>query len=298
MAACYCAPASEVARLTLLALKHHNTRNADEICCALRRRGMCLDECMARLSSGCAPECVPVRCCARLSGLVEEISCELSRTSCSLTPADVCVTASPRRCRYAPLSCLGVGPRLQSCVDSVRTLAGCREKLCDVYAQPCDRPCSPRIQSACCDPLPTKPLRLYSVKEVGNLVHRLGAPVCDVCVLKRRCIDGAALPGLTATALELDLLMSKRAVAAVRTAQRAARLWIRLARSTTAARVTELDLRSWLQAQGLRSSAISRLACEFRELTAPDCDGVVTFGELAIGFCCFDAKLRAAGVCM
>jgi hypothetical protein len=179
-----------------------------------------------------------------------------------------------------------------------RASAACREILSDVYAQPCDSPCSPRIQSACCDPLPTKPLRLYSANEVGNLLHRLGAPVCDVCVLKRRCIDGAALPGLTETALELDLLMSRRAVAAVRTTQRAARLWIRLARSTTAARVTELDLRSWLQAQGLRQSAISRLACAFRELTAPDCDGVVTFGELTLGFSSFDAKLRAAGACM
>jgi hypothetical protein len=99
MAACYCAPASEVARLTLLALKHHNTRNADEISCALRRRGMCLDECMARLSSGCAPECVPARCCARLAGLVDELDCELSRAACSLAPAQVFTTPPPRRCR-------------------------------------------------------------------------------------------------------------------------------------------------------------------------------------------------------
>lgn len=99
MAACYCAPASEVARLTLLALKHHNTRNADEISCALRRHGMCLDECVARLSAGCAPECVPARCCARLAGLVDELDCELSRASCSLAPACVSITASPRRCR-------------------------------------------------------------------------------------------------------------------------------------------------------------------------------------------------------
>lgn len=99
MAACYCAPASEVARLTLLSLRHHNTRNGEEITCALRRRGMCLDECMARLSAGCAPECVPARCCARLAGLVEELECELSKTTCSLIPASVSITSSPRRCR-------------------------------------------------------------------------------------------------------------------------------------------------------------------------------------------------------
>jgi hypothetical protein len=175
----------------------------------------------------------------------------------------------------------------------------CREKLCDVFTQECERPCSPRIRAAaCCDPLPTKPLRLYSAKEVCGLLHRLGAPVGDACVLQRRCIDGASLPGLNESCLELDLLMSKRAVAAVRTAQRAARLWVKLARSTTAARVTELDLRAWAQAQGLRSSMISRLASSLRELTAPDCDGVVTYAELALGFEWFDAKLRAAGAYM
>lgn len=171
----------------------------------------------------------------------------------------------------------------------------CREKLCDVYARDCCDPVTPRIRACPCDPLPTKPLRLYSPDEVSNLLHRIGAPSSDACLLRRRCVDGAALPGLTETSLELDMLLTPAGITAVRAAQRAARLWSRLARSVTAARVTELDLRTWLTTVGLRSSVISRLACAFRELTAPECDGVVSFGELAVGFEWFDCKLRAAG---
>lgn len=176
-----------------------------------------------------------------------------------------------------------------------RSAGLCREKLCDVYARDCCDPVSPRIRACPCDPLPTRPLRLYSPDEVSNLLHRLGAPASDACLLRRRCVDGAALPGLTETYLELNMLLTPAGVTAVRTAQRAARLWGRLARSATAARVTELDLRTWLTTVGLRSSVISRLACSFRELTAPECDGVVSFGELALGFEWFDCKLRAAG---
>lgn len=158
----------------------------------------------------------------------------------------------------------------------------------------CDSP-SPRIRACPCDPLPTKPLRLYSPDETANLVHRLGAPASDACLLRRRCVDGAALPGLTESSLELDMLLTPAGITAVRAAQRAARLWGRLARSSTAARITELDLRTWLATVGLRSSVVSRLACAFRELTAPECDGVVSFGELALGLEWFDCKLRAAG---
>lgn len=171
----------------------------------------------------------------------------------------------------------------------------CRDKLCDEYTRECCEPVSPRIRATRCDPLPTRPLRLYSPNEVSNLVHRLGAPASDACLLRRRCIDGAALPGLSETCLELDMLLTPAAITAVRTAQRAARLWSRLARSATAARVTELDLRTWLASVGLRASVVSRLACAFRELTAPECDGVVSFSELAMGFEWFDCKLRAAG---
>lgn len=170
----------------------------------------------------------------------------------------------------------------------------CREKLCDVYAHD-STPVSPRIRACQFDALPTKPLRMYSPDEVSNLLHRLGAPSSDACLLRRRCVDGAALPGLTESCMELDMLLTPAGICSVRMAQRAARLWSRLSRSSSAARITELDLRTWLATVGLRSSVISRLASAFRELTAPECDGVVSFGELALGFEWFDCKLRAAG---
>lgn len=98
MAANYCTPSAEVARLTLLALRHHNERNADEITAAMRRRGLSLDECFVRLARSSITASAPLRCCTRLSGLIEELEGSVGTNRIASTPrrSDVC---SPHRVR-------------------------------------------------------------------------------------------------------------------------------------------------------------------------------------------------------
>lgn len=98
MAAGYCTPAAEVGRLTLLALRHRNERNAEEVAAALRRRGLSLDECFVRLASSGIPATAPLRCCSRLTGLIQDLEDEIAAERS--TP---CLSAlrSPQRARYA-----------------------------------------------------------------------------------------------------------------------------------------------------------------------------------------------------
>ena len=86
MAAGYCAPAAEVGRLTLLALRHRNERNAEEVSAAMRRRGMSLDECFLRVASGGIPATAQLRCCSRLTGLIQDLEDELVTERNMLTP--------------------------------------------------------------------------------------------------------------------------------------------------------------------------------------------------------------------
>lgn len=103
MAAGYCSPAAEVGRLTLLALRHHNERNADEVAACMRRRGISLDECFAHLARRGITSAAPLRCCNRLSGLIEELGDEIRAQRRALTPclSDPC-TPNRIRCAHAP----------------------------------------------------------------------------------------------------------------------------------------------------------------------------------------------------
>lgn len=86
MAAGYCTPAAEVGRLTLLALRHRNERNAEEVTAVMRRRGMSLDECFLRVASCGVPAAAPLRCCSRLSGLIQDLEDEIATERRMQTP--------------------------------------------------------------------------------------------------------------------------------------------------------------------------------------------------------------------
>lgn len=104
MAAGYCTPAAEVGRLALLALRHRNERNAEEVASAMRRRGISLDECFVRLARSGIPSSAPLRCCSRLSALIQELEEEIATQRCALTPrlSGLC---SPHRARCVHTSC-------------------------------------------------------------------------------------------------------------------------------------------------------------------------------------------------
>lgn len=153
---------------------------------------------------------------------------------------------------------------------------------------------SPRIGAGPCSPATIRPLALYTVSDVSQLMYDLGLGTVDVQRLRRHAIDGVALQSLSEPDMDYDLRLSPSAVLAVIQAQRAGRLFDRIARYSSQQRITELDLRVWLASSGLRMSAITRLADQFRTMAYAD-DGLVCFAELCMNFSWFDGVLRAAG---
>ena len=163
-----------------------------------------------------------------------------------------------------------------------------------MYAE-MERCASPRIGAARARlPATTLPLRAYCAADVSQLLYDLCVPSRDVDALRRAGVDGAALPTLDRHHMEAHLGLSRAAVRAVTVAQRAGRLFERIARRGRQSRLSELDLRVWLMGTGVAAAAVNRAADRFRTMSFAG-DGLVSYAELAANFTWFDAELKCAG---
>jgi hypothetical protein len=78
--------------------------------------------------------------------------------------------------------------------------------------RPLDECCSPRADAPCRIPATTAPLRAYTAADVSQLLYDLCVPTGDVQALRRACVDGVEVQGLSTHTMECHMGLSRSAV--------------------------------------------------------------------------------------
>lgn len=327
---------SEAARYCLMSLRRGNTKNQAEVIAAIRANGnvvrnvrridpelLRFEDSTPRVKSSYAP---PTSYTTPTKALDRPTTADSYRRPMETALAALTRSVSPGRYGKAPLALTGAGSPGPSSLAlsltrgsldaelaaaAVRTAASPLRTslrtttLAPRYTPPPASPLEsdkasdyslgnmPEIDS---DLLKRKHLMRYTAEELATLLQDMGFDKLDLRTFKLHGVAGVDLLDMSEDEMVVRLLLPRHKVRKLRALQKAVALFDRISTLPRQGRLSEVELRLYLAANGCGTGEVDKIVRLFRSLVRTDRAEFVTFWDFVTGYDWIAQALRIYNV--